>query len=367
MRLGVVNGLRGVAILAVVWHHLASLRPGWEDTWFLGDPIPWGAPATNGWLGVNLFFVLSGFVLYLPYAQGSRALATARDAGEFYVRRAKRLLPLYYVSGAIILAIALAKVAARIVMPSGEELVLVATITFIFTKQSYAPRLNWPLWSLAIEVWFSVLFPLLVLAAKRVGIVRVLLVVVLVALSTRVVGVAFPIFEGATPYLNPVKDSVLGRLDDFAVGMLLAELFVRQSPMLSAERAGRLVALAVLLAWAGSVLWDLHALGRLSRPTVPFYNLVIDAAAFCATAAALGSRGLYARVLRSAVLQVPGKMCFSIYVWHGVLLRAFVPLEPRAVHYVAYLGALVVVSALSYRFVEFRHVRDARSLFLADE
>ncbi|RQS08467.1 acyltransferase family protein [Burkholderia sp. Bp8991] len=69
-RLAEINGLRGIAILAVVWHRLS----------FVLVPTPprlWGTPTElvlwNGWMGVNLFFILSGFVLYLPYAAGKRS------------------------------------------------------------------------------------------------------------------------------------------------------------------------------------------------------------------------------------------------------------------------------------------------------
>ncbi len=67
-RLAEINGLRGIAILAVVWHHLSfALVPTPPHLWGMPtEPVLW-----NGWMGVNLFFILSGFVLYLPYAMGT--------------------------------------------------------------------------------------------------------------------------------------------------------------------------------------------------------------------------------------------------------------------------------------------------------
>src|SRR5271169_2972100 len=96
-KLDVINGLRGAAIVAVVWHHLFGLyfKPGSEIA--LGPAIT--QPLfflSYGWIGVQLFFVLSGFVLYLPFARGKATMASWADWKRYYGRRAARLLPLYY-------------------------------------------------------------------------------------------------------------------------------------------------------------------------------------------------------------------------------------------------------------------------------
>jgi peptidoglycan/LPS O-acetylase OafA/YrhL len=76
-----LNGLRGLAVLGVVWQHLfwifnvPGTRPleiGWLT--LAGNPL-----ASNGWMGVNLFFFCSGFVLYLPYCTGRRRFAAPED------------------------------------------------------------------------------------------------------------------------------------------------------------------------------------------------------------------------------------------------------------------------------------------------
>src|SRR5882672_2655909 len=75
-KIGALNGLRGIAIAMIVLYHLFipytarnPLRPGEID----GEGL-FAAFINDGWLSVNIFFVLSGFVLYLPYRTGRRAM-----------------------------------------------------------------------------------------------------------------------------------------------------------------------------------------------------------------------------------------------------------------------------------------------------
>lgn len=353
-RLGAVNGLRGIAILGVIWHHLAGLRPGFSIL-------------SNAWLGVDLFFVLSGFVLYLPFARGTRSMESWADAARFWRRRAGRLLPVYYVNVGILLAVALAGILAELRYPGATEVALLATITFVFTKDWYAPSLNYPLWSFGIEWWFSVVFPLVAVIARRAGIVRFFVGVCVFALAVRFVGVVFPIFDRPhNPFLNPMKDGVLGRLDEFAVGMLLAVLLERGSTIFSARRAPVLGVFGFVAVCAAAGLWDLKVMKILPPIAAPLFTILVNAGMFAVTAAAVGASGIVGRALRSAALQVPGKMCFSIYLWHNLWNRALLHPAPSLGRYALFFVLLAITSALSYRFVEFRHERDWRALFRAD-
>ena len=104
-RIGFTNGLRGLSILAVIYHHMFAERtPAGTGAIRVGGLtlLPY-APLANGFLGVNLFFILSGFVLYLPYASGRRTMARGEDYRRFYVHRFQRIMPLYYLFVAVAL------------------------------------------------------------------------------------------------------------------------------------------------------------------------------------------------------------------------------------------------------------------------
>ena len=184
--------------------------------------------ASSGFLGVNLFFVLSGFVLYLPYVTGGRRIDEAGAIVGFFRHRLRRLYPLYVFVTTVSLLFVL-------VNPTIRQLViwaiLHATVLFPFHPKTFLPSANWVMWSLGLEFWFSALFPVLVWLAQRYSIARVLAVCVGLGLIVRAVGYAdlLPALRSAddTYFLS---NSVAGRLDDFVFGMLAASLFVKRAP-----------------------------------------------------------------------------------------------------------------------------------------
>jgi peptidoglycan/LPS O-acetylase OafA/YrhL len=95
-----------------------------------------------------------------------------------------------------------------------------AAVIFPFHSETFLPRpINWVLWSIGVEVWFSVFFPVLVAMIKKFGWRRVLVIVFTAAFSTRLVGHVFLYMAPQGQVLNVISDSVLGRLDEFVMGM----------------------------------------------------------------------------------------------------------------------------------------------------
>ena len=342
-----LDALRGIAILAVIWYHAygdkAPFQSGW---WFqsFGLKGALGTWRSNGWIGVNLFFVLSGFVLYWPFLTQQRQMVGRADLWTFYVRRAKRLLPLYYLSIFLLMGVAS--------VPSTRELVGLVTLTFNFHTDTFFPRTNWVLWSLGIEIWFSLLFPLLLLALERYSWQSVTMAVLSLSLLVRVAGILIP--EVAYPgnnFLNPVKDSIFGRLDDFFVGMLVARAYLAGY----GRRTTLWIISGLCVCTLAVLVVDLSIIGQLPRWTIVLYNNLFQLGAGLLILGALSMR------LRFRPLELAGLMCYSVYLWHGVLL-AHIVWNAQGSGKFMYLLVLPVLSWLSYRYVEFGHVKNVGAL-----
>ncbi|HUN46169.1 MAG TPA: acyltransferase [Stellaceae bacterium] len=339
--LSAINGLRGIAILGVLFHHLArpSILDHTPPAW-----LPVVSPAVGGWwTGVNLFFLLSGFVLFLPYARGARGMREASDVGQFYRRRVIRLAPAFYVSVLATLAV--------FHQPTPEfwsQARQLLSWTYIFNPAIYQPPLNWALWSIGTEVLFSLAFPALVVLAMRFGALRLLLVILPVALAMR--GFALAHETGFTGPTWLGDGLLIGRLDEFAYGMAIAELFAAgRMP----ARAGWMLGLSVALVAAAWLLFDLcfhHVLPAVAA--APVGNLLDLGLAGLLLAALMPGR--WSRWLSLAPLQAIGIACYSIYLWHLPIsnLVAAAGLGRGLVNALLTTAALAVVAPLSYRLLE---------------
>ncbi|MDP1744972.1 MAG: acyltransferase [Bacteroidota bacterium] len=354
-RLAVINGLRGYAILGVIYFHLIGVffnQPGWY-TVFIGDlPI---FPLTylgHGWLGVDLFFILSGFVLYLPYANGSRELKTGASVWTFYKHRASRLLPLYYIS--LVISIFFIVHASNIHEWSfWKDMILMFTITFNFTKETFIPSYNYVLWSLGIEVLFSVIFPLLIWLIVKKGIIKFCMVVFYMSFIVRVISCFYPNYYLA-PHLNMIKDSLFGRLDDFATGMLLCHWFVSGWKQKWFEQYSIvLFFLSLFVITLGCYFSDYVFLHYISSYFEPLINTSFQLGFGLLTLSLLHMKKNPIQFLfANKTLQLCGMMCYSLYLWHGNMRMVFIA-DYTPLRIITYLMFLFLLSFLTYRYIEF--------------
>jgi peptidoglycan/LPS O-acetylase OafA/YrhL len=334
-RIAVVNGLRGLAIIGVIFQHMGS---GWALDALGGELAPLRPLVSNGWTGVNLFFILSGFVLFLPYAARRRGMVSSADVWHFYRARFLRLMPLYYFAAAVVLVLAASILGA--VAFTGLAIDL-ATMRFAVLPHHFGIEINYPLWSIGVEVLFSLAFPPLVMAAVRIGVGRLLAVALLVALAACVGG---RLWDPRPLGANFISDNIFGRIDEFVLGMAVARHLVWPGVAL------------ILLAWAGFYQCQYRGLSMVV--TAPLNNL-LDLGFVSVLACAL-TKVEGRSVLAFAPLQVIGMMCYSLYIWHAPVLQTVQPLAGGVIA----LLLVVVLAAFSYRYIEFRRVADWRALFL---
>jgi peptidoglycan/LPS O-acetylase OafA/YrhL len=209
----VINALRGVAALAVMWFHFtrpSALIPSETSSFY--SILTWSG--AWGWMGVEMFFAISGFIL--PYSM-YRARYQIRNLFTFLCKRITRLDPPYFAS--IVLALALWWLASHLPFHKGpafelEYPRLFAHVGYLNDILGY-PWHNVVFWTLAIEFQFylliAVLFPLVIHSSK---ITRFSITPTLAAISL----------------VFPFSNTVLAFLAFFALGMLTFQFYLRQIP-----------------------------------------------------------------------------------------------------------------------------------------
>ena len=339
-----LDGLRGLAILAVIWHHASFEADGATMVPFAGDPASALHNAAHAaWSGVDLFFVLSGFLItgILLDARGS-----SRYFRSFYLRRALRIFPLYY---ATIAGVCLLSHWQHPGEDAGAALRLPWLLSYT-TNVAMAVNHGWwfsnqhlsldHFWSLAVEEQFYLVWPMLVLRCSPRTLRAVCVALILGALGWRTLATFATDDHWLVFYQLP------SRADSLAMGALTA-IQLRDGRGLGKNQAAKLVA-------AGAVL--LAAL--LDARMVPFLGLTALAWFYRALlAAALTTR--LAVPLSFAPLRAVGKYSYGLYVIHMLLLQYLwhgTGLDRLASHRTLALAAALFVCSYAAAFLSWHLV-----------
>jgi peptidoglycan/LPS O-acetylase OafA/YrhL len=312
-RLGVLDGMRGVAVLLVLWYHI------WEISW-LPAPVRWlqWIPET-GFIGVHLFFFLSGFVITYPFVRASIAGERQPSWGHFAWRRFIKIVPSYVLSIAIAYAIGYAAT-SRTGAPPWQE--VLSHLLFVHTWwQSTYGSINGVLWTLAIEVEFYAVFPLLWWCFSRRPTVTAAGMVVL-ALLWRIAA-AQCCFAVQMPLL---VENLPGYFDIFACGMLCAWTFARfghrlRHPRISLAMPTVAIAGVVLLCVLLIRMYDNRLLPQwevgqqiLTRPLYGMSFALIAIGSLCAPAA-------WQALLANPPLKFFAIISYNLYLYHQMVAR----------------------------------------------
>ena len=331
-----IEGLRALAVILVILYHFEV--PG----------------ITGGFIGVDVFFVISGFVI-TQLLERAFAKGTFRFA-DFYARRIRRLVPVFLlVSTVTFLMISPFYIgdAYYIFAKSWLSSLIGISNLYYFTEltQYFAPETRslslLHTWSLAVEEQFYLIWPLTLYLAYRFGkgrsghwpfrITLLLTFALSVYLASR--------WPAAAYYLLPA------RLFEFMLGTGVA-LFANRLPRLSRTAAESLSLAGLAMIIATALLLTKH-------DHFPGYNALWPTLGTAlGIYAGLHQPGTVAgRLLSLPVMVFLGGISYSLYLWHWppVALMHYQLVELTAWNRIALLAGVVVVSWLSYRYVENRY------------
>ncbi len=306
-----VDGLRFLAIAAVVIHHLVSIylpasgrmadvrtTAEWFEAARQSSFIP---IAYCGHFGVNLFFVISGFILAIPFVRRARHGQPPPDYRSYYLRRVTRIEPPYIIALIAYLAVRLY---------DGHQIAhllpnFVASAFYlhgpIYGRES---AINGVAWSLEVEIQFYLLVPLLMsgfrLRDRRLRLGSLVLAIIAFGLFSQLY-----VYPYAAPWM---RMSLLNFMHYFLAGFLLAELYLPESEN---PRPKSWQWDAVTLVAGGIIFWILLQFGHL-------YFLLPLVVALLYVGFYLGR--IANQLIRLRWVVIIGGMCYTIYLYHVMII-----------------------------------------------
>lgn len=338
-----VQGLRAIAVLCVVLYHF------------------WPGRVTGGYIGVDVFFVISGFLITAHLMRELTATGTVR-LGQFWARRARRLLP----ASLLVLLFCAVVVMSPYLMPTSalpnEVREILASTFYVenwylalnsadYLNHGGEPTTVQHYWSLSLEEQFYVMWPLLMLLAAWVAVKwfrgarrrAILLALGVVSVVSFAFCVVFTITDPAPAYFV-----TFGRMWQFGVGAMIALI-----PMLRVRHAVG----SFLLGWAGIAVLVYVTFTFDGQTPFPGYNALLPTLGAAAVIAASNAERWWypTRMLAIRPAQFVGDISYSLYLWHWplIVIAPSVPFWGLTIyHRVSLLVLCFVLAWLTKRFVE---------------
>ncbi|HEY1226461.1 MAG TPA: acyltransferase [Ramlibacter sp.] len=340
--------LRAFAALTVlVYHQIAH----WEWSAFpQSGPLAW---FRAGWMAVDLFFVISGFVIGL--SAFGRAQAGSGFRGGFLRARLARIVPLHWLT----LAAFIVAVEPALLRQADIAWNLGAHILFLHNLvPAWSGSINGPNWSLGVEMQFYLLMALAAPWLARMRPSRLLLGALAIAWAWRA-GAWFATIPGPLDRAYFLQAQLPGMLDEFALGLLLAR-FVRSKTgiavlarLATQSRLRWGPAALVALCWYGAFqLYLAHDFWQVGAMAT-FFRTLLGACAALTVLLLCGWPAASAGAATRVALYL-GKISYGIYLWHVPVLffhGAHTQLDPLAALLVA-LPATIGLAAIGWHLVE---------------
>lgn len=318
-----LQGVRGIAVLAAFAFHIGRLN--------------------GGWLGVEIFFVLSGFLITILLLDEARTIGKV-STGKFYLRRFARLLPAVTVMLATVIAFCWATDLASQSMAKGG----MASLLYF---ANWAEVAGWAMqgfghmWSLSIEEQFYVLWPLVLgVVFTRFGVRGVAFAAGIGFLASVVARICFAVEDD---FIRRVYFGSDTRAAGLLIGCVAGALLHNSRGMLARSIPAPITWLA-----AGSIATGLFSLNVKHAATWLVWVTLLDIACALMLVALIDSTGFLARLLSRQPLVYIGEISYSLYLWHLPVIWAAGNLTVGPGKYVVQIVVPFLAAALSYHWIE---------------
>jgi peptidoglycan/LPS O-acetylase OafA/YrhL len=349
-QLGSLTPLRGIAALWVVLFHFCWRFPAIHPDRYTGAVY-------KGYLAVDLFFVLSGFVITHVYKESFARRVTAGRYRDFLKARVARIYPLHLAMLLVFVGTAIVERAATYAIKGsvepiplvGEQSLSGLLANLLMLQGLWARELSWndPAWSISLEFLAYLLFPLLFPFLWRAGPIAK---TALAALLLAVLGwLAYRTDDNFNQWNGTY--AILRCLPEFLAGSLLYSGY--QSGFFASVLAADAALLLIIL-----------LLGVLLHIAAPDLGIIVLFPLLIL--AAVRNRGQLARLLNSAPFRWLGNVSYSLYLLHWFVLFVVMetvrlspdidlgklPLKTSLLLLTAMIGVSLGLATLSYRFIE---------------
>ncbi|WP_431293683.1 acyltransferase family protein [Pedobacter sp. P26] len=303
-----IDGLRFFAILPVLIQHLNERFERNTAVDFInprGDTFA-NFLAYRGFLGVYIFFVISGFILALPFASYHLSGGKKIRIGEYFWRRVTRLEPpyIFWISIFFLVYVFQRHVSFFEYLPHYFANITYTHAIFYGVWSPFNP----PTWTLEIEIQFYILAPFLsyfFFAIRKKGLRR--------GLNIAFILVLMLLQQYFKWYLPPFSLSILGHLHYFLIGFMVADLYVCDWASIRKSKIYDIVAILALVGLIGLWSWGFEFINRLA---VVICLFVFFIAAF--------KGNLINRLITNRWIMAIGGMCYTIYLIHLPFAEFFI-------------------------------------------
>ncbi len=331
-----LDGFRFIAVLAVLICH-------WV-TYPAVRAIPLGS------MGVNLFFVLSGFLItrILLIDRESLPKATVWSLlKRFYIRRSLRIFPIYYLAILVLFLIGFPSVRENIGWLLSYTLNLKMSLPGVWESNLLSPVSH--LWSLSVEEQFYLFYPLTILLTPFKYIKNGIYLTIAIGIASRV---------GISIYGGPVNAMYMFTtccFDAFGLGALLAYMLLYEPKRVQAIAAKSNIFWALAILFIGSIVYSNYYINDYKECRTIFERFLFSMCAFwlIAKSAVSGYTGSFKTFIENKKIVYLGQISYGIYLYHFFIRPIFVMTNKPYYYYKEITGGHMIINTLVFAIMTF--------------